>query len=244
MPPSWLCAHWRRCPGGLGMPMVIDFFCVLMLQSQRSWILTNLRLRHNSMAATEMQNVTGPRRFLAAQHPESGFWLKLKQTSPPPHDSLLLGGFIEGRARPEDTRVEFYGTKNHNPVRIRLDRQDATRLGAGLSNQPDMIELDGRDKSRSTDDRVPIKNLEFARANIESGPGGGDGFCGFFPGFGLAGVLDSSVLGTYTGRWIVEFGESTQPYAPVDPESGCGPEPFNMKTVEFVRTWEVVEAAF
>jgi hypothetical protein len=29
----------------------------------------------------------------------------------------------------------------------------------------------------------------------------------------------------------------------VDPESGCGPEPFDMKTVEFVRTWEVVEAA-
>ncbi|KAJ7906451.1 hypothetical protein B0H13DRAFT_1880607 [Mycena leptocephala] len=81
--------------------------------------------------------------------------------------------------------------------------------------------------------------------HIESGPGigGGDGFCGFFPGFWIEGVLDSSVLGTYTGRWIVEFGESTQPYAPVDPESGCGPEPFNMKTVEFVRTWEVVEAA-
>ncbi|KAJ7915187.1 hypothetical protein B0H13DRAFT_1872280 [Mycena leptocephala] len=51
--------------------------------------------------------------------------------------------------------------------------------------------------------------------HIESGPGigGGDGFCGFFPGFWIEGVLDSSVLGTYTGRWIAEFGESTQPYA-------------------------------
>ncbi|KAJ7806810.1 hypothetical protein B0H14DRAFT_3483819 [Mycena olivaceomarginata] len=82
---------------------------------------------------------------------------------------------------------------------------------------------------------------------IDSGPETpqpvGVGFCGFFPAFFIEGVLDSSVLGTYTGRWIVEFGESTQPDAPVDPNSGCGPEPFNITTVEFVRTWEVVEAA-
>ncbi|KAJ7806796.1 hypothetical protein B0H14DRAFT_3882256 [Mycena olivaceomarginata] len=76
---------------------------------------------------------------------------------------------------------------------------------------------------------------------IDSGPE--TEFCGFFPEFFVEGVLDASVLGTYTGRWIVEFGESTQPDAPVDPDSGCGPEPFNITTVEFVRTWEVVEAA-
>ncbi|KAJ7915231.1 hypothetical protein B0H13DRAFT_1872324 [Mycena leptocephala] len=114
-------------------------------------------------------------------------------------------------------------------------RQDATRLGAGLSNQPDMVELDGRDNRGQQMTECRSRTLNSRARNviiysIESGPSGGDGFCGFFPGFGLAGVLDSSVLGTYTGRWIVEFGESTQPYAPVDPESGCGPEPFNMTT--------------
>ncbi|KAJ7930931.1 hypothetical protein B0H13DRAFT_2309238 [Mycena leptocephala] len=81
--------------------------------------------------------------------------------------------------------------------------------------------------------------------HIATGPAidAGDAFCGFVPRFAVEGVLDSSVLGTYTGRWIVKFGESTQPDAPVDPGSGCGPEPFNITTVEFVRTWEVVEAA-
>ncbi len=48
---------------------------------------------------------------------------------------------------------------------------------------------------------------------------------------------------SYTGRWVVEFGESTHPGAPVYPESGCGPEPFNIKTEEFVERWEVVYAA-
>ncbi|KAJ7440992.1 hypothetical protein FB451DRAFT_1299465, partial [Mycena latifolia] len=84
----------------------------------------------------------------------------------------------------------------------------------------------------NTDPRV-----RWVLQTIDSGPETpqpvGVGFCGFFPGFWIEGVLDSSVLGTYTGRWIVEFGESTQPDAP----------PFNITTVEFVRTWEVVEAA-
>ncbi|KAJ7237046.1 hypothetical protein B0H12DRAFT_1238358 [Mycena haematopus] len=69
-----------------------------------------------------------------------------------------------------------------------------------------------------------------------------DGFCGIYPGYFLEGFLPTSVLGTYQGRWIVEYGESTRPHAPVDPMSGCGPEPFDSKTVEFVRTWEVVAA--
>ncbi|KAJ7453755.1 hypothetical protein FB451DRAFT_1280731 [Mycena latifolia] len=94
---------------------------------------------------------------------------------------------------------------------------------------------------------TPPGGVEQFVFGIDSGPETpqpvGVGFCGFFPGFWIEGVLDSSVLGTYTGRWIVEFGESTQPDAPVDPDSGCGPEPFNITTVEFVRTWEVVEAA-
>ncbi|KAJ7458211.1 hypothetical protein FB451DRAFT_1273928 [Mycena latifolia] len=78
---------------------------------------------------------------------------------------------------------------------------------------------------------------------IESGPEiGPGGFCGFLPGFGVVAVLDEEDIGTYTGRWTVEFGQSTHPYAPVDPDTGCGPEPFNSRTVEFVKTWEVVEA--
>ncbi|KAJ7275694.1 hypothetical protein C8J57DRAFT_1589762 [Mycena rebaudengoi] len=68
------------------------------------------------------------------------------------------------------------------------------------------------------------------------------GLCGNINGFGIAAVLDSNDLGTYNARWIVEFGQSTQPYAPVDPNSGCGPEPFDSTTVEFERSWEVVEA--
>ncbi|KAJ7028220.1 hypothetical protein C8F04DRAFT_1291378 [Mycena alexandri] len=90
---------------------------------------------------------------------------------------------------------------------------------------------------------TPPGGVEHIENGPDIGPPGGPGFCGFFPGFWIEGVLDSSILGTYTGRWLVEFGESIQPYAPVDPDSGCGPEPFNNKTVEFVRTWEVVEAA-
>ncbi|KAF7342592.1 Protein disulfide isomerase [Mycena sanguinolenta] len=77
--------------------------------------------------------------------------------------------------------------------------------------------------------------------SIGVGPGP-DGFCGIFPGFVLKESIDSSVLGTYTGRWVIEYGQSTRPDAPVGPESGCGPLPFNMTTTEFVRTWEVVAA--
>ncbi|KAJ7839353.1 hypothetical protein B0H14DRAFT_2787413 [Mycena olivaceomarginata] len=67
--------------------------------------------------------------------------------------------------------------------------------------------------------------------------------CGFFPGHWAFSVVDSSVLGTYMGRWIVDYGGSTQPDVPVDPDSGCGPAPFSLTTVEFVKMWEVVEAA-
>jgi hypothetical protein len=48
----------------------------------------------------------------------------------------------------------------------------------------------------------------------------------------------------YKARWSVEFGKSTQSDAPVDPNSGCGPEPFDSTTVEFERFWEVVEAEY
>ncbi|KAF8162186.1 hypothetical protein K438DRAFT_1858943 [Mycena galopus ATCC 62051] len=94
---------------------------------------------------------------------------------------------------------------------------------------------------------TPPGGVEEFVLGIASGPDiappGGVGFCGFLPGFGLAAVLNATDLGTSTGRWVVEFGQSTQPDAPVDPTSGCGPEPFNSTTVEFVRTWEVVPAA-
>ncbi|KAJ7196278.1 hypothetical protein GGX14DRAFT_575093 [Mycena pura] len=69
------------------------------------------------------------------------------------------------------------------------------------------------------------------------------GLCGFATGSSSRAFVDASAIGTYTGRWKVEFGQSTQPDAPVDPRSGCGPEPFNITTMEFVRTWEVVPAA-
>ncbi|KAJ7196250.1 hypothetical protein GGX14DRAFT_575070 [Mycena pura] len=69
------------------------------------------------------------------------------------------------------------------------------------------------------------------------------GFCAFNAGSASWAFVDSSVIGTYTGRWNVEFGQSTQPDAPIDPDTGCGPEPFNITTMEFVRTWEVVPAA-
>ncbi|KAJ6529806.1 hypothetical protein B0H19DRAFT_1082914 [Mycena capillaripes] len=55
--------------------------------------------------------------------------------------------------------------------------------------------------------------------------------------------LDTGPSLSYTGRWVVDYGGSTQPDAPVDPDSGCGPAPFSLTTVEFVKTWEVVEAA-
>ncbi|KAJ7617338.1 hypothetical protein FB45DRAFT_1034630 [Roridomyces roridus] len=67
-------------------------------------------------------------------------------------------------------------------------------------------------------------------------------FCGFFPGDFAEGVLPSNTLGTYKGRWTVEFGTSADPSAPVDPQSGCGPQPFDIQFKEFKRTWEVVPA--
>ncbi|KAJ6479101.1 hypothetical protein C8R45DRAFT_1156718, partial [Mycena sanguinolenta] len=74
---------------------------------------------------------------------------------------------------------------------------------------------------------------------IWTGPDSTD-FCGIWSGFWIAGVIDSSVLGTYAARWTIQYGQSTQPDAPVDPTSGCGPDPFNMTTVEFTGNWEVV----
>ncbi|KAJ7244095.1 hypothetical protein C8J57DRAFT_1556100 [Mycena rebaudengoi] len=66
-------------------------------------------------------------------------------------------------------------------------------------------------------------------------------FCGYFPGLWLYVPIDSDVLGTYKGRWVVKFGQSTQPDAPVS-EHGCGPLPFDNTGVEFERSWEVVAA--
>ncbi|KAJ7244106.1 hypothetical protein C8J57DRAFT_1525377 [Mycena rebaudengoi] len=71
-----------------------------------------------------------------------------------------------------------------------------------------------------------------------------DGFCGRIPGIGFGALVDSNDLGTYKERWLVEFGQSTQPDAPIDPNSGCGPEPFDSTTVEFERYWEVVAAEY
>jgi hypothetical protein len=48
-------------------------------------------------------------------------------------------------------------------------------------------------------------------------------------------------LTRYNARWVVEFGHSTQPDAPVR-DGGCGPDPFDSTTVEFERSWEVVAA--
>ncbi|KAJ6479004.1 hypothetical protein C8R45DRAFT_1216358 [Mycena sanguinolenta] len=88
---------------------------------------------------------------------------------------------------------------------------------------------------------TPPSGVEEFVLNFNVGPGP-NGFCGTFPGTTLQKPIDSSVLGTYTGRWVIEYGQSTDPDAPTDPESGCGPLPFNMTNTEFVRTWEVVAA--
>ncbi|KAJ6479119.1 hypothetical protein C8R45DRAFT_933898 [Mycena sanguinolenta] len=81
----------------------------------------------------------------------------------------------------------------------------------------------------------------FVPTAVDTGPDTTD-FCGIFSGYWVEGVIDSSVLGTYAARWTIEYGQSTQPDAPVDPTSGCGPDLFNMTTVEFTRNWEVVAA--
>ncbi|KAJ7605204.1 hypothetical protein FB45DRAFT_1042652 [Roridomyces roridus] len=43
-------------------------------------------------------------------------------------------------------------------------------------------------------------------------------------------------------RWVVNFGSSADTTAPLDPTTGCGPQPFDIQTAEFVATWEVVPA--
>ncbi|KAF8148951.1 hypothetical protein K438DRAFT_1866687 [Mycena galopus ATCC 62051] len=88
---------------------------------------------------------------------------------------------------------------------------------------------------------TPPGGVEHIVMGLLAGPE--QGLCGFAPGSSAYGFLNSSVPGTYTGRWIVEFGQSTRPDAGVDPTTGCGPVPFNLTTVEFTRTWEVVAAA-
>ncbi|KAJ6452431.1 hypothetical protein C8R45DRAFT_1223487 [Mycena sanguinolenta] len=88
---------------------------------------------------------------------------------------------------------------------------------------------------------TPPGGVETWIFGIDTGPDTTD-FCGIFSGYWVYGVMDSSVLGTYGARWTIEYGQSTQPDAPVDPTSGCGPDPFNMTTVEFTRSWEVVAA--
>ncbi|KAJ6468808.1 hypothetical protein C8R45DRAFT_1105454 [Mycena sanguinolenta] len=65
---------------------------------------------------------------------------------------------------------------------------------------------------------------------------------GFPSGSFTEAVIPSDVLGTYAGRWLVEYGQSTQPDAPGDPDSGCGLLPFTTMKKEFGRTWEVVRA--
>ncbi|KAF7340567.1 hypothetical protein MSAN_02128200 [Mycena sanguinolenta] len=87
---------------------------------------------------------------------------------------------------------------------------------------------------------TPPGGVETYRGGFFNGPR--TDFCGVTPGATFMAYIDSSVLGTYTGRWVVEFGQSTDPDAPVDPKTGCGPLPFTTNGVEFVRTWEVVAA--
>ncbi|KAJ6452442.1 hypothetical protein C8R45DRAFT_1040662 [Mycena sanguinolenta] len=104
---------------------------------------------------------------------------------------------------------------------------------------------------------TPPGGVEKPLIGFFSGPS--TGFCGVTPGSSSETFIDSSVLGTYecdlgyvmcplltesryTGRWVVEFGQSTDPDAPIDPKTGCGPLPFTTGGVEFVRTWEVVAA--
>ncbi|KAJ7609411.1 hypothetical protein FB45DRAFT_876513 [Roridomyces roridus] len=85
---------------------------------------------------------------------------------------------------------------------------------------------------------TPPGGAEQFLVGMASGPA--HGFCGFTPGSASRGLLNSFIAGNYTARWIVEFGQSSQPDAHVDRRTGCGPEPFNLTTVEFARSWQVV----
>ncbi|KAJ7259648.1 hypothetical protein C8J57DRAFT_1515020 [Mycena rebaudengoi] len=40
-------------------------------------------------------------------------------------------------------------------------------------------------------------------------------FCGFWPGYWIAGAIPSDDVGMYNARWSVEFDQSTQPDAPL-----------------------------
>ncbi|KAJ7262060.1 hypothetical protein C8J57DRAFT_1513848 [Mycena rebaudengoi] len=50
-------------------------------------------------------------------------------------------------------------------------------------------------------------------------------------------------IGTYSARWTVEYGLSSEgPDAPTNPNTdSCGFEPYNLTSVEYARTFEVVE---
>ncbi|KAJ6451901.1 hypothetical protein C8R45DRAFT_945935 [Mycena sanguinolenta] len=82
---------------------------------------------------------------------------------------------------------------------------------------------------------TPAGGVEI-RISIITGPNIGTGFCGFSSGSFTEALIPSDVLGTYTGRWVIEYGQSTQPDAPVDPDSGCGPLPFTTMNKEFAAS--------
>ncbi|KAJ7612623.1 hypothetical protein FB45DRAFT_939421 [Roridomyces roridus] len=99
------------------------------------------------------------------------------------------------------------------------------------------IAFDGFAKNITVFETPPGGDEEFI-FGLESGPD--TNLCGFFPGLFFEALLDTSVLGTYQGRWVFEIGESEDHRAAVNATTGCGPEPFNKRIVEFVRKWEVV----
>ncbi|KAJ7231127.1 hypothetical protein C8J57DRAFT_1251394 [Mycena rebaudengoi] len=89
--------------------------------------------------------------------------------------------------------------------------------------------LDGSAKTITLFQTPPNGAEEFF-LSVQTGPPVRD-FCGMENGFFYCGILDTSTLdlGTYTVRMVVEYGESTQPDAPVDPNGGLWPIAFHQQ---------------
>ncbi|KAJ7605205.1 hypothetical protein FB45DRAFT_1069578 [Roridomyces roridus] len=113
------------------------------------------------------------------------------------------------------------------------------RIIPSVNKEGNLQVFDGTAKNITTF-YAPPGGPEQWLGGFESGPPI-DSTCGFFSGMAFYSmIMDTSVVGTYRGRWVFEFGSSAQPHAPLSQTTGCGPEPFDIKRVEFVREWEVV----
>ncbi|KAJ7276604.1 hypothetical protein C8J57DRAFT_1583734 [Mycena rebaudengoi] len=171
-------------------------------------------------------------------------------------DSTIISGDFEIQTPATSSRISSIGASSQTSVapftptaenlivNTTVPQGEPALLGWIFSGTLDgSVVFDGFAKNISVFYTPPGSDEKFVFGTIV-GPDDDDprlDFCGFFPGDWAAGVMPSDDLGTYKARWTVEFGQSTQPDAPVSPH-GCGPQPFDSTTVEFERYWEVVAA--